>query len=83
MMAGGRGGVQLRWILLHDKFLSLGPYPSSDTETFAPICHSIVIFLSSSEMMHNFEKYTVGQVEALPANKNFYDYDVSILCMLV
>lgn len=26
-------------------------------------------------MMHNFEKYTVGQVEALPANKNFYDYD--------
>ena len=33
-------------------------------------------------MVHNFEKYTVRQVEALPANKNFYDYDVSISCVL-
>ena len=26
---------------------------------------------------HNFEKYTVGEVETLPVNKDFYDYDVS------
>ena len=28
-------------------------------------------------MEHNFEKYTRGEVISLPANKNFYDFDVS------
>ena len=29
-------------------------------------------------MEHNFQKYTGGQVRRLPANRGFYDYDVSL-----
>lgn len=41
----------------------------------------IVFFLSLSlneGMEHNFQKYTGGQVRRLPANRGFYDYDVSL-----
>ena len=36
-----------------------------------------IVMFSITGLEHNFEKYTVGEVKRLPANEEFYDFDVS------
>ena len=36
-----------------------------------------IVMFSITGLEHNFEKYSVGDVRRLPANQDFYDFDVS------